>query len=131
MIFILTLPFEPILLPRRQQSACQPRRKRKNWRPCPVFARRLGVLAAFAYCGVTGCESTAAASAAAVGRIAPGRDQQRHVVVAFRLCNGKSHRHDIEEWRIGRRRAAPREIVADVERSEERRVGKEWTSRWR
>ena len=38
---------------------------------------------------------------AAIGRIAPRRDQQRHVVVAFRLADRKAQRDLVEERRIG------------------------------
>ena len=39
-------------------------------------------------------------SASAIGRIAPGRAEQRDVIMPLRLGDGKAQRHDIEEGRI-------------------------------
>ncbi len=40
-------------------------------------------------------------SAPAIGGIAPGRNQQRHMVVRARVGDAEADRHEIEEWRIG------------------------------
>ena len=53
-------------------------------------------------------------SASAIGRIAPRRDQQRHVEMAFRVAHRKLQRNAIEKRRIGQRHAAIGKIGADV-----------------
>ena len=40
-------------------------------------------------------------SAPAIGRVAPGRHQKRHMIMPFRFGDRKADRHDIEEGGIG------------------------------
>src|SRR4051812_29364279 len=54
-------------------------------------------------------------SAAAVGRVRPGADEQRHVVVLVGGGDAEVERHVAEERRIGERRAAGREVRGDRE----------------
>ena len=58
--------------------------------------------------------------APAIGRIAPRRGQQRHVVVPVRLGDRETQRHAVEERRLGQRHAEALEIRADLERQHER-----------
>src|SRR6185437_9656298 len=44
--------------------------------------------------------TSSVSSASAIGRIAPGSAEQWHMIMPFRLGNGKAQRHDIEEGRI-------------------------------
>src|SRR5262249_42700488 len=54
-------------------------------------------------------------SAAAIGGVAPGRNEQRHVVVALRFGDRESDGHDVEEWRITLGGLQAREIIAHME----------------
>src|SRR5262245_37062557 len=65
---------------------------------------------------VRGCRIEAMRQlAAAVGRIAPGRTQQRHVIVPLRLRHGEADRHHIKKWRIGTRGFGLGIVVANRE----------------
>src|SRR6185437_54323 len=44
--------------------------------------------------------TSSVSSASAIGRIAPGGAEQRHVIMPFWLGNGKAQRHNVEEGRI-------------------------------
>ncbi len=57
--------------------------------------------------------SGAPALAAAIGRIRPRRHQKRHVIFAFRLGDGKRTGTMSRNGGSARRRAPPREILAD------------------
>src|SRR5262245_19880575 len=74
-------------------------------------ASTLGILAALAYSEV----EPVGWSTAAIGRITPGRHQQRDVIMGLRLGDRELDRHDVEKRRVGARRAEAGEIVADVE----------------
>src|SRR5687767_607387 len=50
---------------------------------------------------------------ASVRRIGPGRNQQRYVIMAFRLGHRKAHRHDVQKSRRGERHLLARKIIAD------------------
>src|SRR3954467_15127951 len=66
------------------------------------------------YRSITG-RSSDVVSASAVSRIAPGRGEQRHVVVPLGLGDREADRHHVEEWRIGRYRVLQaREVSADI-----------------
>ena len=54
-------------------------------------------------------------SASAIGRIAPGGDHQRHMVVRLGVGDGKADRHHVEERRIGDGDRMLAEIGADME----------------
>src|SRR5882672_10336828 len=49
----------------------------------------------------------------AIGRVAPGRAEQRDVIMPLRLGDGKAQRHDIEEWWIATRDTPAAKVVAD------------------
>ena len=52
-----------------------------------------------------------------IGRVAPGRDQQRHVEMAFGVAHRKPQRDAIEKRRIGHRHAARGKIFRGARRS--------------
>ena len=54
-------------------------------------------------------------SAPAIGRIAPRRDQKRHVIMRLGFGHREADGNDPEEGRIGKRRALPHKILADRE----------------
>src|SRR5215831_17919610 len=92
-----------------QQSPCQPAACAERGQRS-ALAARLGILLGLAYSQVR-----LGSSAAAISAIAPRRDQQRHVVVAFCFRDRESDRNHVEERRRGPRRARTREVVAHVE----------------
>jgi choline dehydrogenase-like flavoprotein len=53
--------------------------------------------------------------AAAVGAEAPGRDEERHVVMPVGIGDAKGDRHHVEEGRVGERHAAAGEVGPDEE----------------
>src|SRR3977135_2411779 len=53
-------------------------------------------------------------STSAIGRIAPGRAEQRDVIMPLRLGDGKAQRHDIEEGRIAAVDTPAAKVVAHV-----------------
>src|SRR5216684_913304 len=57
-----------------------------------------------------------ATSASAIGRVAPGRDQQRHVKMPFRLADREAQRDLIEERRIGHRHLPFGKVLSDAKR---------------
>ncbi len=65
---------------------------------------------------VNHCVRAEAGLAPAVRRVAPGGHEERHVVVAVGIGHREPHGDDLQEWRIGRARAEPPEVGADVER---------------
>src|SRR4051794_28788441 len=54
-------------------------------------------------------------STASVGGIAPGRDEERNVVLPVGLGDGEADRDEIEEWRVGRIRSDGPEIGPHIE----------------
>src|SRR5690349_24310149 len=59
--------------------------------------------------------SSETALAAAIGRIAEGRDQQRYMIMLGRRGNAEADHHLVEEARRRAALASPGEIVADLE----------------
>ena len=66
-------------------------------RACPGTATRIGP------------------SASPIRRVAPGRDQERHVEMAFGLADRKPQRNLVEKWRIRHRHLPLGKILADTE----------------
>src|SRR6202030_4408242 len=53
-------------------------------------------------------------SASPIRRIAPGRDQQRHVEMALGLADGKPQRYQVQKRRVRHRHLSLRKILADT-----------------
>src|SRR6202048_2435441 len=65
--------------------------------------------------------------AAAVGGVAPRRDQQRHVIMSFRLGEREPHRHNVEKRRIALSHVQAGKVVANVE-TQLITADRQWTS---
>src|SRR5262245_35392508 len=102
---------------RRRDVSCSNRRASPiGWRGPPTMLRCCRESRHFVRLCLFPNQRRSDCSAAAIGGVAPGRNEQRHVVVALRFGDREPDGHDVEEWRITLEGLQAREIIADMER---------------